>query len=143
MLKTECNERSSRFESEPLPDGRTLVRLYEDEEAVSRSAASEADAVWNGYRYTTYETRIALPAGALEAAPDTWAEIIKQADRAQAAAEIRSERDRLIAACDWTVLSDAKTDKQAWTVYRQSLRDVPEQPGFPYDVTWPTAPQEL
>lgn len=143
MLKTECNERRSRFEAESLPDGRTLVRLYEDEEAVSRSAASVADAVWNGYRYTTYETPIALPAGALEAAPDTWAEIIKQADRTQAAAEIRSERDRLIAACDWTVLNDAKTNKQAWTVYRQSLRDVPEQPGFPYDVAWPTAPREL
>lgn len=142
MLRIECNEKRPRFEAEPLPDGRMLVRLYEDEEAVSRSAVPDADTALNGYRYTTYETRTALPSGVLETAPDTWAEIIKQADRAQTAAEIRAERDRLIAACDWTVLNDAKTDKQAWTVYRQSLRDVPEQPGFPYEVSWPTAPQE-
>lgn len=141
MLKIECNEKRPRFETEPLEDSRTLVRLYEDEEAASRPAVSDMDTPWNGYRYTTYETRIALPAGALETAPDIWAEAVKQADRTQAAAQVRAERDRLISACDWTVLSDAKTDKQAWTVYRQSLRDVPEQEGFPYDVIWPEPPR--
>ena len=88
-------------------------------------------------------TKTALPAGALETAPDIWAEAVKQADHTQAAAEVRAERDRLISACDWTVLDDAKTDKQAWTTYRQALRDVPEQPGFPYDVAWPAAPEQL
>ena len=92
---------------------------------------------------TTYETRIALPAGALETAPDIWAEAVKQADHTQAAAQVRAERDRLISACDWTVLDDAKTDKQAWATYRQALRDVPEQPGFPYDVSWPAMPGQL
>lgn len=60
-----------------------------------------------------------------------------------AAAQVRAERDRLISACDWTVLDDAKTDKQAWATYRQALRDVPEQPGFPYDVIWPAVPGQL
>ena len=60
MLKIECNEKRTRFETEPLEDGRTLVRLYEDEEAASRPAVSDMDTPWNGYRYTTYETRIAL-----------------------------------------------------------------------------------
>lgn len=106
-------------------------------------AVSDMDTPWNGYRYTTYETRIALPAGALETAPDIWAEAVKQADRTQAAAQARAERDRLISACDWTVLDDAKTDKQAWATYRQALRDVPEQPGFPYDVSWPAIPGQL
>ena len=113
MLKIECNEKRPRFETEPLADGRTLVRLYEGEEAVSRPAVSDMDTPWNGYCYTTYETRIALPSGAPETAPDIWAEAVKQADRTQAAAEVRAERDRLISACDWTVLDDAKTDKQA------------------------------
>ena len=81
MLKIECNEKRPRFETEPLEDGRTLVRLYEGEEAASRPAVSDMDTPWNGYRYTTYETRIALPAGALETAPDIWAEAVKQADR--------------------------------------------------------------
>ena len=70
-------------------------------------------------------------------------EVVKQADHTQAAAEVRAERDRLISACDWTVLDDAKTDKQAWATYRQALRDVPEQPGFPYDVSWPAMPGQL
>ena len=104
MLKIECNEKRPRFETEPLEDGRTLVRLYEDEEAANRPAVSDMDTPWNGYRYTTYETRIALPAGALETAPDIWAEAVKQADRTQAAAQARAERNRLISACDWTVL---------------------------------------
>ena len=50
MLKIECNEKRPRFETEPLEDGRTLVRLYEDEEAASRPAVSEMDTPWNGYR---------------------------------------------------------------------------------------------
>lgn len=143
MLKIECNEKRPRFETEPLADGRTLVRLYEEEEEVNHPAVSDMDTPWNGYGYTTYETQIALPAGALDAAPDTWADAVKQADRAQAAAQVRAERDRLISACDWTVLDDAKTDKQAWATYRQALRDVPEQSGFPYDVSWPAMPEPL
>ena len=66
MLKIKCNEKRPRFEMEPLADGRTLVRLYEDEEAARFPAVSDMDTPWNGYRYTTYETQIALPAGALE-----------------------------------------------------------------------------
>ena len=140
MLKIECNEKRPRFETEPLADGRTLVRLYEDEEAASCPAVSDMDTPWNGYRYTTYETRIALPAGALETAPDIWAEAVKQTDRAQAAAQVRTERDRLLLACDWAVLPDAKTERTAWETYRQALRDVPEQVGFPYGIDWPIRP---
>ena len=27
-----------------------------------------------------------------------------------------------------------------WAEYRQALRDVPEQEGFPFNVTWPQEP---
>lgn len=54
---------------------------------------------------------------------------------------IRRERSARIAATDWTQLSDIPAaTKAAWKVYRQALRDVSEQPGFPADVAWPTAP---
>ena len=53
---------------------------------------------------------------------------------------VRSERDMLLAACDWTQVSDAPVDRTAWAAYRQALRDVPAQAGFPDDVTWPTKP---
>jgi hypothetical protein len=52
----------------------------------------------------------------------------------------RVERDRLIAETDWWAMSDlTMTDAQA--TYRQALRDVPEQSGFPNDITWPTKPE--
>jgi hypothetical protein len=53
--------------------------------------------------------------------------------------EIRAQRNRLLAACDWTQLPDAQCDQTAWAAYRQALRDIPQQPGFPTDVTWPEA----
>ena len=72
----------------------------------------------------------------------TQAEI--EAEReAQAWASLRAERDRRLAATDWTQLPDVPlTEEQraAWQQYRQALRDVPEQPGAPYDVTWPEPP---
>jgi hypothetical protein len=60
----------------------------------------------------------------------------------QKAAFIRTERNQKLTACDWTQLADSSVDKQAWATYRQALRDVTAQAGFPTDVTWPTAPQE-
>ena len=142
MVKTECAERRDRFETELLPGGRTLIRLYEDEREVTHEAVSNMDTPWSGYGYTTYEIRTQLPSAALETAPDQWAEIIKQADYDAAAAVVRAQRDKLIAATDWTVLGDAKTVKADWKAYRQALRDVPEQAGFPYAVVWPTPPVE-
>ena len=40
MVKTECAEQRPRFECEPLPGGATLIRLYEDEQEVTREAVS-------------------------------------------------------------------------------------------------------
>ena len=60
--------------------------------------------------------------------------------QALSADEARALRDDLLVACDWTQVADAPVDQSAWVAYRQSLRDVPEQAGFPDDVAWPTAP---
>jgi hypothetical protein len=56
------------------------------------------------------------------------------------AKSVREQRNKLIAECDWTQVADAPVDKEAWATYRQALRDVPTQEGFPWDVTWPEAP---
>lgn len=57
-----------------------------------------------------------------------------------AAQEARQQRDRLLAASDWTQVSDAPVDQAAWATYRQALRDVPQQAGFPDNITWPEVP---
>jgi Phage tail assembly chaperone protein len=60
---------------------------------------------------------------------------------AQQAASVRTERNRLLAESDWTQLPDSPPDALAWGVYRKALRDLPSQPGFPWDIIWPEAPQ--
>lgn len=57
------------------------------------------------------------------------------------AAQVRAERKQKLAETDWTQLADAPVDKQAWATYRQTLRDITAQPGFPWDITWPSQPE--
>ena len=58
---------------------------------------------------------------------------------AAAATTARKTRDTKIAESDWMALLDV-TMSNDWKTYRQALRDVPSQDGFPNDITWPTEP---
>ena len=58
----------------------------------------------------------------------------------RAAAQVREERDEKLAATDWRASSDL-TMSTEWATYRQALRDVPSQAGFPNTITWPTEPE--
>ena len=59
---------------------------------------------------------------------------------AEQSANVRTSRNDLLTKCDWTQLADSTADKPTWATYRQSLRDVTVQEGFPWNVTWPEAP---
>jgi hypothetical protein len=54
--------------------------------------------------------------------------------------QVREKRDQMLAASDWTQVADAPVDQAAWAIYRQDLRDIPQQDGFPQDVAWPAKP---
>jgi len=82
-----------------------------------------------------------------------YAEIMRQVDAGelvvepdpgpseeQLAAQARSQRDALLSQSDWTQVPDAPVDQQAWVEYRQALRDLPQQAGFPTEITWPVKP---
>ena len=65
------------------------------------------------------------------------------------AVQVRAHRDALLAESDWVVTKAIEQNAQdglgvqipvVWLDYRQALRDIPQQPGFPDNVTWPTAP---
>jgi hypothetical protein len=56
------------------------------------------------------------------------------------ATRVRADRNARLTACDWTQLADAPVDDLAWAIYRQGLRDVPAQSGFPWEVSWPEVP---
>jgi len=57
----------------------------------------------------------------------------------QAEDAVRSKRTRLLTDTDWQALSD-NAMTPAWASYRQALRDITDQDGFPYSVVWPTKP---
>lgn len=59
----------------------------------------------------------------------------------EVAGQVRSERNAKLTASDWTQVADAPVDKAAWATYRQALRDVTAQEGFPWTITWPTQPE--
>lgn len=57
------------------------------------------------------------------------------------AAEVRGQRNALLAQSDWTQVADAPVDQAVWATYRQELRDITQQSGFPNNVIWPTKPE--
>lgn len=64
----------------------------------------------------------------------------------EVAAQVRAQRDAMIAETDYLMMSDypiSDEDKALVETYRQALRDIPEQEGFPSNVQWPVAPQCL
>jgi hypothetical protein len=93
-------------------------------------------------------------------APDLWASngslkyvdsdwVIDDAEKYQEAVtentnlqaiKVRKDRSIKLSESDWTQVADAKVNKTAWATYRQALRDIPSQAGFPWDITCPTAP---
>ena len=57
-----------------------------------------------------------------------------------AKSNVRNTRNCLLAESDWTQVADAPVNKAAWATYRQALRDITAQEGFPFNVTFPTQP---
>ena len=84
----------------------------------------------NGKWYTKYSVA------------DLDAEAIAAKDAEQAKA-VREDRNKRLAETDWTQLTDAPVVNNAvWGTYRQNLRNITEQSGFPWEVTWPVKPTE-
>jgi len=96
----------------------------------TRSGVEEKDGKW----YTKFV------AGPIFANSDEETAYKAKVD-ANAATNVRLKRDEKLAECDWTQVNDSPLKAaSAWTTYRQALRDVPAQSGFPHTVTWPTKP---
>lgn len=81
----------------------------------------------NGKWYTKYSV----------AEMDAEAIATKNTEQAKA---MREQRDEKLKDCDWTQVADAPVDKAVWATYRQALRDITTQSGFPWEITWPDAP---
>ena len=71
-----------------------------------------------------------------------WSWVATESTAAKAAI-LRTQRDELLQQCDWTQLPDCRitvVKRAEWATYRQLLREVPAQPGFPEKCTWPNKP---
>jgi hypothetical protein len=67
----------------------------------------------------------------------------QEAKNTSQAKSVRHTRDDKLKECDWVVIKNLETNSNipgAWATYRQALRDVPTQAGFPWTITWPDAP---
>lgn len=70
-------------------------------------------------------------------------ELLTDEDRAKAA---REKRDRILAETDFLLMPDYPISPEALAAlkaYRQALRDVPEQAGFPSKIEWPEKPEAI
>jgi hypothetical protein len=67
------------------------------------------------------------------------AEAIAAKDAEQAKA-VRQQRGEKLKDSDWTQVADAPVDQAAWAAYRQALRDITAQAGFPWTIDWPEQP---
>ena len=107
------------------------------------------DSVFESPTPTTTRYQVAFKDGVEQDAQGRWLwkwsisemdDEAKAAKDAEQAKNIRSDRDKRLSDTDWTQVADAPVDKAVWATYRQALRDVPTQAGFPYDITWPSKP---
>ena len=118
--------------------------------------ASEAIDGVTGLKIPSWDfDKYALPApfspglaAEIESNYSAWLQKAKDAELAAEAEKVRNYRDNLLNTCD-TVYCNAEKwaamtaeQQQAWEAYKQALRDVPTQAGFPYTVNWPAMPAE-
>jgi hypothetical protein len=92
----------------------------------------------NGKWYTKYVLGPIFTDGETTAAEQEAA--YKAAKDAEQATNVRNSRTEKLKDSDWTQIADSTADKAAWATYRQALRDITAQAGFPWTIDWPVAP---
>jgi hypothetical protein len=116
--------------------GRGLALLHQAERTrdLSREAVRRANSLPDGADPALLEPVRRVPLTSHEAAE-------RDALGLEAALEnLRAERDRRLAASDWTQLPDAPVDREAWAACRQQLRDLPSTSPDPRNPAWPDPP---
>jgi hypothetical protein len=92
--------------------------------------------------YVANETAVRFPP---QPANTVWDWTTKQwvPDPTTAIFEMTRKRETLLVGSDWTQIPNGPLTlekKEAWATYRQALRDIPEQSGYPLNIVWPTPP---
>ena len=99
------------------------------------------------YVYDEYTVEVAARDGLEEMVRkdiSRWREYARLCEERRFGEVIRAKRDRLLKESDWTQGADSPLDderRRAFAEYRRKLRDMSEQAGFPYNVTFPEKPE--
>jgi hypothetical protein len=101
-----------------------------------RSGVEQVDGKW----YTKYVLGPVFVDNEEATAAEQEAAYKAQKD-AEQAKSVREQRNQKLKDCDWTQVLDAPVDKDAWAAYRQALRDISAQEGFPWTINWPKEPE--
>lgn len=159
-MRTESNIRPEAAKIEITANGMAEVILRENITEETREGATM-------YQYDEYRMPVPYRDNLLENVQktlDAWMTSARNAEYARLAAEVRAKRDALLAETDKEMCVDrlGLTSPEgstftAWigflktiasavfgpmAKYRQALRDIPQQEGFPYDVTFPVPPEK-
>lgn len=161
-MKAESTTKQPKYIFEPLDFGRVRVTLFANETPVQAE-----DGTHYLYDVYTVETTDRPALGEIISGNlDGWIAAAAKVERDEAAAAVRAVRDRLLSESDAHMLLDRmglelpdtittttmlKVFKEFiaalkaavsgdWAKYRQALREIPNQPGFPFEIDWPDKP---
>lgn len=124
-----------------LPDTYDYAKLLSDDDVVYSVDAIEGDPAHYVYaKQSNTLTFVGEPptdTAYYDVQKGSWVDTKTVADTWR---DVRAMRAQLLRGSDWTQLPDVPLPtKEQWAVYRQALRDVPNQPD-PYNIVWPTPP---
>lgn len=107
-----------------------ILRVVDCDPEFVMHQAGDGEGIWRG----------TLDGRKLKIDPETSRPVRREIPDEEILEEIRVIRDKKLLACDWTQLPDAPVDKEAWAVYRQQLRDLPDTIDI-RSFEWPIPPQ--
>lgn len=142
-MKAESTIFPSPFTLEDIGDGRCLLTFYENIVELPAPDWETEGGSETKYQYDEYRLETKHRDGLYEQVEGSlaeWLQAAKKSDTLRIAAEVRAKRDAMLGKSDKFALTDFPiTDAQRSLViaYRQALRDIPEQDGFPYEIDWP------
>lgn len=136
-MQTESNIKPKSFEIEDLRNGKMAVSFFDNIEEKEDVYSYDMYRIVVNDRDNLFKD--------IENNYDLWLQFAKDSEYQKLATEVREKRDRLLTETDWTQVVDTALNankQEEYKLYRQELRDITEQEGFPYKVVFPVKPME-
>ena len=119
------------------------AELYARENIELTEKMTDSGDIENLYRWDEYIITVKWRdnlVSQISANKSEWVSMIKDCYARELASKIREKRDKLLHDTDWIMYTDSPVDsetKAKYAEYRQALRDIPQQDGFPFNVVYP------